>query len=195
VGNDNGRPLVCVRNRCKKWVSRPCLTKRQGRELEKIALQNALKHAFEKRFSRTGHGPLPSADPLQAPPHPRHIHTALPTRRFGAWPSFQTSLWPASFQSCYMLLSGGVSGQLTLAKSAMTITVPHQLIWSWYGGRWWVDCYIRYSEEGTGRGPSPPRPLLAVSNVTVHPSTASEPITVLLYNGQLLCGFNMPIKG
>ena len=57
-------------------------------------------------------------------------------------------------------------------------------------------CYIWYSEEGTGRGPSPPRPLLAVPNVTTaHPSTASVPITVLLYNGPLLCGFNVPVKG
>ena len=52
-----------------------------------------------------------------------------------------------------------------------------------------------YSEEGTGRGRSPPRPLLAVPNVTAHPSTASVPITVLLYNGPLLCGFNVVIKG
>jgi len=29
-----------------------------------------------------------------------------------------------------------------------------------YTSRWWVDCYIWYSEEGTGRGRSPPRPLL-----------------------------------
>jgi len=28
-----------------------------------------------------------------------------------------------------------------------------------------------------------------------HPSTASVPITVLLYNGPLLCCFNVPIKG
>jgi len=35
-------------------------------------------------------------------------------------------------------------------------------------------------EEGTGRDPSPPRPLLAVPNVTDHPSTANVPITVLL---------------
>ena len=28
-----------------------------------------------------------------------------------------------------------------------------------------------------------------------HPSTASVPITVLLYNGPLLCGFNVPVKG
>ena len=52
-----------------------------------------------------------------------------------------------------------------------------------------------YSEEGTERGRSPPRPILAVPNVTAHPSTASVPITVLLYNGPLLCGFNVPVKG
>jgi len=34
--------------------------------------------------------------------------------------------------------------------------------------------------EGTERDCSPPRPLLAVPNVTAHPSTASVPITVLL---------------
>jgi len=28
-----------------------------------------------------------------------------------------------------------------------------------------------------------------------HPSTASVPVTILLYNGPLLCGFNVPIKG
>jgi len=46
-----------------------------------------------------------------------------------------------------------------------------------------------------GRSRSPPRPLVAVPNVTAHPSTASVPIFVLLYNGPLLCGFNMLIKG
>jgi len=47
---------------------------------------------------------------------------------------------------------------------------------------------------GTGRGRSPPRPLLVVPNVTAHPSTASVPITVLLCNGPLICGFNVPVK-
>ena len=51
-----------------------------------------------------------------------------------------------------------------------------------------------YSEERTGRGHSPLRPLLTVPNVTAHPSTASASITVLVYNGTLLCGFNVPIK-
>ena len=58
-----------------------------------------------------------------------------------------------------------------------------------------MGCYVWYSDEGTGRGPSPPRPLIAAPNVTAHPSTASVPITVLLYNGPLLCCFNVPIKG
>ena len=45
------------------------------------------------------------------------------------------------------------------------------------------------------RGRGPLRPFLAVPNVTAHPSTASVPITVLLYNGPLICGVNVPIKG
>ena len=65
---------------------------------------------------------------------------------------------------------------------------------SWYTGRWWVGCYIGYSEEGHGRAAAPPSPLLAVPNVTAHPSAANVPITVLLYDGPLLCGFNMAIK-
>ena len=43
--------------------------------------------------------------------------------------------------------------------------------------------------------PHPARPLLAVPNVTAQPSTASVPITILMYNGPLLCGFNVAIKG
>jgi len=50
-----------------------------------------------------------------------------------------------------------------------------------------VGCYIWYSEE--------PSPLLAVPNVTTHPSTANASITVLLYYGPLLCGFYVAIKG
>ena len=70
--------------------------------------------------------------------------------------------------------------------------MSHQIIRSWYTDRRWVGCYIWYSEKGTGRGCSPPKPLLDVPNVTAHPSTAS---TVLLYNGPLLCVFNVPVKG
>jgi len=55
-------------------------------------------------------------------------------------------------------------------------------------------CYIWYSEEGPGQAVAPPSPLVAVPNVTAHQSTASVPITVLLYHGPLLCGFNVAIK-
>jgi len=48
--------------------------------------------------------------------------------------------------------------------------------------------------EGIGRGHSSPKHLLAVPNVTAHPSTASGPITVLLYNGPVLCGFDLPME-
>jgi len=56
-----------------------------------------------------------------------------------------------------------------------------------------VGFYIWYSEGTQCR--SPPRPLLAVPTVTAHPLTASVPITVLLYNGSLLCSFNVSVKG
>ena len=51
--------------------------------------------------------------------------------------------------------------------------------------------YIWYSEEGTGHGRSPCRLLLTVTNVTVHPSTASVPITVFI--GPLFCAFNVAV--
>ena len=44
-------------------------------------------------------------------------------------------------------------------------------------------------------GCDPPSTIIAVPNVTARPSTASVPITVLLYDDPLLCGFNMAIKG
>jgi len=51
-----------------------------------------------------------------------------------------------------------------------------------------VDCYIWYSEEGTGGAAAHPGP----STVMAHPATASVTIT---YNGALLCNYNVPIKG
>ena len=44
-------------------------------------------------------------------------------------------------------------------------------------------------------GDIPSSPLLAVPNVTAHRSTASVPITALLYNGPLLCSFRVVLKG
>ena len=45
-----------------------------------------------------------------------------------------------------------------------------------------------------GRAPHP-GPSMPYQNVKAHQSTASVPITVLLHNDPLLCGFNVPIKG
>jgi len=42
---------------------------------------------------------------------------------------------------------------------------------------------------------TPPVTILAVPNVSAHPSMTSVPITVLLYNDPLLCSFNVSIKG
>ena len=45
-----------------------------------------------------------------------------------------------------------------------------------------------YSEEGTGRAEAPPSPLLAVPNVTAHPSTASVPTSYnLMWHYNCLC--------
>jgi len=85
--------------------------------------------------------------------------------------------------------------QLTVnVCNSEAIIVPHRIIWSWCTGRWWVGCYIWYGEEGTGRGPSLPRPLLAAPNVLAHLSTASVPITVLLCNDLFPCDFNVSLK-
>ena len=50
---------------------------------------------------------------------------------------------------------------------------------------------------GAWRAAAPPSPLLAVPNVTAtdHPSTVSVPIRHCHYDGPLLCGFNVAIKG
>ena len=58
-----------------------------------------------------------------------------------------------------------------------------------------MGCSIWYSEEGPWRAAAPPIPFIAVPNITVYSSTASVPITLLLYNGPLLCGISVAIKG
>jgi len=46
------------------------------------------------------------------------------------------------------------------------------------------------------RGRSPPRPILVVPNVTNSPPINGQCTNhVLLYDGPLLCGFNVAIKG
>jgi len=53
---------------------------------------------------------------------------------------------------------------------------------------------VQQGGDWAGPQPPPPRPLLAVPNVTAHQSTASVLITVLLYDGLLLCSYNVAIK-
>jgi len=48
---------------------------------------------------------------------------------------------------------------------------------------------VGLQQGGPGRAAAPPSPLLAVP--TTHPSAASVPIRVLLYDGPLLCRFNV----
>jgi len=62
----------------------------------------------------------------------------------------------------------------------------------WYTGRWQVDCYIWYNEEGPGRAEALPSPLLAVPNVTAHPSTASVPTS---YYSMWRCNCHCIVKG
>jgi len=74
--------------------------------------------------------------------------------------------------------------------------VLHRIIRSWYTGRWWVGCYIWYIDEGpawAGCGPaqSPSR----CTKYNSPPINGSVPITALLYDGSLLCGFKATIKG
>ena len=47
---------------------------------------------------------------------------------------------------------------------------------------------------GDWAGPQPPVSLLAVPNVTAHPSTVNVPIAVFLYNGLMLCSFSVTVK-
>ena len=49
--------------------------------------------------------------------------------------------------------------------------------------------------RGDWEGCGPPSFRLVVPNVTAHPSTASVPITVLLYDGPLLCGLMWRLNG
>ena len=45
-----------------------------------------------------------------------------------------------------------------LEHRGSTVIVPHRIVWSWYTGRWWVGCYIWYSEEGLGGAKARPGP-------------------------------------
>ena len=84
-------------------------------------------------------------------------------------------------------VSRDVTGRRNYSVKSNNINLVH---WPLMGGLLHL-----VQRGGDWAGPSPPRPLLAVPNVTAHPSTASVPITVLVCNGPLLCGFNVVTKG
>ena len=54
---------------------------------------------------------------------------------------------------------------------------------------------VTFGTARRGLGMAAARPGLALAIVTAHPSTACVPITVLLYNGPLLYGLNVSVKG
>ena len=70
--------------------------------------------------------------------------------------------------------------------------MPHRImklvLWPLMGGLFGT------ARRGLGGAAARPCPSSLYQNVTAHPSTTSVPISVLLYNGPLLCGF-VPIRG
>jgi len=89
-----------------------------------------------------------------------------------------------------LLLFNGPFNPLN-SKGSYSVTVKNTKLvhWPLMGGLLHL-----VQRGGPGRAASPPSPLLIVPNVTAHPSTASVPNT-MLYDGLLLCGFNVAIKG
>jgi len=54
---------------------------------------------------------------------------------------------------------------------------------------------VTFGTAMMGLGGAATRPGLSLYQMLpAHPPTVSVPTTVLLYNGPLLCGFNVPIK-
>ena len=90
---------------------------------------------------------------------------------------------PLQFGTTFIMITchtshGPVNGHIKTAEQRAII----QQYSDWCSGRWWVGCYIWYSEEVSGRAEAPlspllggRRPLLAVPNAAAHPSTASVP--------------------
>jgi len=56
---------------------------------------------------------------------------------------------------------------------------------------WALGCYSWYGVEGPGQAASLPSPVLAVPNVTAHPSTASVPTSYYsMWHYNYLCTIN-----
>ena len=53
---------------------------------------------------------------------------------------------------------------------------------------------VQREVDWAGPQPAQTTPRCTKMYVTAHPSAVSVPITALLYNGPLLCGFNVRVK-
>jgi len=95
----------------------------------------------------------------------------LRKKQFGQNYQNISNIYPQRFTCCLTL-----HGHIKIAEQQTII----QQYGDWYTGRWWVGCYIWYSEEWQGRAVAPPSPLIAVPNVTAHPSMASVPTSYYL---------------
>ena len=85
---------------------------------------------------------------------------------FGNYTLYSSSL--QQLKSSYLSLYGHT-------KTTEQRTIIQQY-GDWYTGRWWVDCYIWYSDEEPGRAAAPPPPQSpprCTKCVTVHQSTAT----------------------
>ena len=85
-----------------------------------------------------------------------------------------------------------VTGTYLTLYTAKTIIVPRQIALVVAVDGWAVTFGTARRELG---GNTACLGLLTVPNVTAYASMASVPITVFLYNGPLLCGSNVPVKG
>jgi len=112
----------------------------------------------------------------------RVLYTRDDARHRHCW---RNNSWRQAKQNCRVLsVSPGKFNPLTGTEQRTII----QQYGDWYTGRWWVGCYIWYSEEEPGRAAAPPSPLLAVPDVTTHTSTASVPTSYhLIWHYNCLC--------
>jgi len=73
------------------------------------------------------------------------------------------------------------------------------IIWSWYTDRWWVGRYICHLVQRGGDWAGPPHvqiyPRCTECNRPLIDGQCTNQSPYLLYNGPLLCGFNVSIKG
>ena len=105
---------------------------------------------------------------------------------FGTSASLPLTFWPFNLQNAAVQQRDSVwEKKYAMCDSATSATSNNMKL---VHGCMGLLHLVQRGEDRTGSQPT--QALLAVPNVTAHPSTASVPITVLL-----LCGFNAPITG